>query len=101
MRPARAPPPTTARRASPLHCSGGETADELALEQDQDDEDRQGGDHGAGGDEVELVDVARLQPLEAYLDRAVIVIGDDRRRPQVLVPCAEKREQREGAERRP
>src|SRR5689334_13378509 len=35
---------------SPLHCAGGETGDDLALEQQDDDDHRHGHDHRGGGE---------------------------------------------------
>src|SRR5690606_9873620 len=36
---------------STLHCAGGQTGDDLALEQQDDDDDRDRGDHGPGGEQ--------------------------------------------------
>ena len=72
---------------------GREPADELLLEHEEQHEQRDGGQHGAGEGDVDGVDLGIAQVLETDLHSAQAVILGDDQGPQVLAEGPEEAEQ--------
>ena len=72
---------------SSFHGAGAESAHQLLLEDQQEHDKRQGGDHYAGERHVDVIDVGVAQLLESDLNGAEAIVFRDDERPQVLAPC--------------
>src|SRR5699024_329407 len=77
----------TVRPRGSLHGAGGEAADDALLGEEEEDQHRQGDEHGAGHDHAPVA-VALLAPQEEQADGqgAHVRRGGDDQRPHVLVP---------------
>src|SRR5437868_6294041 len=72
-------------RSLSLHGAGRQTSDELLLEHEQQDEQRQRGEHRARQGHVDVVDRLTPQLAQTDLHRAEPGVAGDDERPKVLV----------------
>src|ERR1700722_15794669 len=87
---------------SPLNAAGDNSPHEVALQEDKEDEDRQGGYHSTGEDLSPVGQLAGNRVYgNRYLDQLVILRLNNDQRPQERVPGEQESHQRGGREGRP